>query len=163
MDDWHRIHADPRVWEHFPTGRHTELEQTATALSAAIDDWDRDGLGYWSVRVEVGGTIVGCGGCRIVTDDRRWNLYYRFSPEVQGNGYAAELATEAIAAATSVRPSWPVVAYMLEHNVASWKVAERIGMHQLWTGPDAGNPDPNAVRLVYADRDDETTRTVGRS
>ena len=90
------------------------------------------------------------------------NLYYRFSPDVQGNGYATELARVALAAAKAVRPERPVVAFMLEHNTASWRVAERVGMHHLWTGPDAGNPDPTAVRLVYADRDDETTAGVGR-
>ena len=30
--------------------------------------------------------------------------------------------------------------------------AERAGLTLVWRGPDAGNPDPAAVRLVYADR-----------
>lgn len=163
LNDWHAIHADPRVWEHFPSGRHTSIVETEQALVSAVDGWDSGGLGYWSVRVEPNGPVIGCGGCRPVPDERRWNLYYRFAPESQGNGYATELASEAIAAANAVRPDWPVVAYMLEHNTASWRVAERLDMYRIWTGPDAGNPDPEAVRFVYADRDDETTRHIGRT
>jgi hypothetical protein len=26
-------------------------------------------------------------------------------------------------------------------------------LHLVWRGPDVGNPDPAAVRLVYADRE----------
>ena len=46
----------------------------------------------------------------------------------------------------------PVVACLLEHNVQSRGRAERAGLSLVWRGPDAGNPDPAAVRLVYADR-----------
>lgn len=163
VDDWHAIHADPRVWEHFPSGRHTSIDETEAALAAALDDWAAGGLGYWSVRLDADGPVIGCGGCRPVADEQRWNLYYRFTPESQGNGYATELAGAAIAAANAVRPDWPVVAYMLEHNTASWRVAERLGMHRIWTGPDAGNPDPAAIRFVYADRVDASTDGIGRA
>ncbi len=32
------------------------------------------------------------------------------------------------------------------------QAAERAGLHLVWRGVDVGNPDPSAVRLVYADR-----------
>jgi len=44
------------------------------------------------------------------------------------------------------------MAYLLEHNRESRGRAERSGLELVWRGPDAGNPDPDAVRLVYADR-----------
>jgi hypothetical protein len=40
----------------------------------------------------------------------------------------------------------------LEHNLASRALAEKAGLDLVWRGPDAGNPDPGAIRLVYADR-----------
>ena len=112
------------------------------------------GLGYWSIREEPGGPIIGCGGCRPVPGRGRWNLYYRFSPDQQGKGYASELARAAVAAANEVDPARPVVAYMLEDNIASWRVAEKIGLTRVWVGPDDGNPDPDAVAFLYADRAD---------
>ncbi|MGN7247635.1 hypothetical protein ACTHQ1_07875 [Janibacter anophelis] len=39
-----------------------------------------------------------------------------------------------------------------EHNHASRRVADKLGLTLQQRGPDAGNPDPAAVRLVYADR-----------
>jgi hypothetical protein len=45
------------------------------------------------------------------------------------------------------------VAYLLEHNERSRGRAEKAGLSLVWRGPDAGNPDPAAVRLVFADRD----------
>ena len=152
VDDWHRIHADARVWTHFPSGRHASQEVTEQFVQASIADWQTAGLGYWSIREEPGGPVIGCGGCRPVAELDRWNLYYRLAPETQGLGYASELASAAIAAANGVDPDRPVVAYMLEHNVASWRGAERGGLTRVWVGPDEGNPDPEAVRFVYADR-----------
>ena len=49
-------------------------------------------------------------------------------------------------------PDLPVIAYLLEHNAESRGRAERSGLSMVWRGPDAGNPDPAAVRLIYADR-----------
>ena len=58
----------------------------------------------------------------------------------------------ALAAAADPDPGRPVVAFLLEHNVASRRTAERLGPTPVWRGPDAGDPDPDAVRLVFADR-----------
>jgi len=60
--------------------------------------------------------------------------------------------TAALAAAGQVAPELPVVAYLLEHNTGSRRTAERAGLQLVWRGPDVGNPDPLAVRLVYVDR-----------
>ena len=46
LDGWHTIHSDPRVWEHFPSGRHTDIGESEAALGAAISDWGGAGLGY---------------------------------------------------------------------------------------------------------------------
>ena len=158
LDDVHELHADPRVWEHLPSGRHTELATTARLVDEIVRDWADTGLGYWAVRPRVdlpggpvAGSLVGVAGVKRVSMTR-WNLYYRLAPHAQGYGLAGETVTAALDAAAGADASLPVVAYMLEHNVASWRIAERAGLHRCWRGPDRGNPDPAAVRLVYADR-----------
>lgn len=52
-----------------------------------------------------------------------------------------------------MRGEFPVIALLLEHNDASRAVAERSGLRMVWRGPDKDNPDPAAIRLVYADRE----------
>ncbi len=45
-----------------------------------------------------------------------------------------------------------VVIMTLEHNHGSRAIAEKIGLRLGWQDPDRGDPDPDAVRLILADR-----------
>ncbi len=162
LDEVHELHADPEVWRHFPSGRHASRAGTAAFIARIEGDWAAEGLGYWAVRPggrpgeppgdgPLSGALAGLGGCA-VRHDAVWNLYYRFSPAAQGRGFAAEMAAAACAAAADLRPELPVIASLLEHNRGSEAVAARAGLGLAWRGPDPGNPDGAAVRLIYADR-----------
>ncbi|NYE37448.1 RimJ/RimL family protein N-acetyltransferase [Nocardioides cavernae] len=152
-DDLFAIHHDPASWVHFPSGRVTDPAAGPVMVSASRRRFERDGLAYWSVRDEAGGPVVGRGGCMGPDDGPWWNLYYRLDQRVVGRGYATEMGAVALEAAHDVEPGRPVLAYLLEHNVGSRRTAERLGLRLVWRGPDAGNDDPAAVRLVYLDRE----------
>jgi RimJ/RimL family protein N-acetyltransferase len=152
LDGFYAIHGDPATWTHLPSGRHTSRAESATRLDAAVTQWASDGLGYWAVRESESGPVVGVAGCAVPPGLTWWNLYYRFAVSAQGHGYAAEVARRAIEAAHDVDPDRPVLAYLLETNAASRRTTERLGLQQVWRGPDRDNPDPSAVRLVYVDR-----------
>jgi RimJ/RimL family protein N-acetyltransferase len=160
LDEHVALMSDADVWKHLPSGRHTSPEQTMAGMEHSLRHWATDGLGYWTARLredlpEAGldaGAMAGTGGCAVRVGTSWWNLYYRLTPPAWGLGLAAELVTAAIDAAHAVAPERPVIAYLLEHNVESRGLAERAGLSLVWRGPDAGNPDPAAVRLVYADR-----------
>ena len=164
LDEMAALHADERVWRHLPSGRHTDREQTREYLLERERQWQRDGLGYWVARLRqrvgdlAAGQTAGIGGCAIPAGSTWWNLYYRLKPEVHGHRLAAELCAMAIKAARRVDSTQPVIAFLLEHNRASKATAERAGLTLAWRGPDAGNPDPQAVRLIYADRALDDTR-----
>jgi RimJ/RimL family protein N-acetyltransferase len=160
LDELFALMSDAGTWAHLPSGRHTSPEQTTAGIEHSAGHWARDGLGYWTARLRddasvpgLGpGAVVGTGGCALRVGTTWWNLYYRFTPAAWGQGLAAELVPTAIECAHAVAPDRPVVAVLLEHNVESRGRAERAGLSLVWRGPDAGNPDPSAVRLVYADR-----------
>jgi RimJ/RimL family protein N-acetyltransferase len=160
LDEHFALLSDPGVWAHLPSGRHTSPERTREGIEHSLGHWSRDGLGYWTARLREdlpgtalrAGAVAGTGGCALRVGTTWWNLYYRLTPAAWGLGLAAELVTAAIDAAHTVAPDRPVIAYLLEHNVRSRGRAEKAGLSLVWTGPDAGNPDPDAVRLVYADR-----------
>jgi RimJ/RimL family protein N-acetyltransferase len=174
LDDHFALLSDPGVWRHLPAGRHTDPAQTAEGLRAAAGSWARSGLGYWTARLRTdlpadqlppgleAGAMVGVGGCANRVGTSWWNLYYRLTPPAWGHGLAAELVAAALDAAHTVQPDRPVIAYLLEHNAESKGRAERSGLTRVWRGPDAGNPDPDVVRLVYADRpvDDDLVARV---
>ena len=150
VDELFELLSDPRVWTHFPSLRHTSPDTTRTAVERWIGSWRRDGLGPWVVRERGSERLAGCGGCSLL-GGAVWNLGYRFTVDAQGRGFATEMSRQALARARSTEPRRPIVAYLLEHNKASAAVARKLGMELQWRGPDAGNPDPYAVRLVYAD------------
>jgi RimJ/RimL family protein N-acetyltransferase len=160
LDEHFALMSDPGVWAHLPSGRHSSADQTMAGIQHSVRHWATDGLGYWTARLnedlpEAGlaaGAMVGTGGCAVRVGTSWWNLYYRLTPPAWGLGFAAELVTAAIDAAHAVASERPVIACLLEHNVESRRRAERAGLSLVWRGPDAGNPDPAAVRLVYADR-----------
>lgn len=164
LDGLAEIYRDPRVWTHFPTLRHTSSGQTEAMLDEWIAAWGRDGLGPRIVRGLDDDTVLGHAGCSWRPSG--WvNLGYRFAAETHGHGLATEAARVVVVEAVAIWPDAPVVAYLLEHNVASMKVAEKLGMALQHRAPDAGNPDPAAVRLVYADRaltPEQRAATVGR-
>ena len=156
LDDYAALHADAATWRHHPDGRHTDLEQSRSALLRDIEDWQRDSLGFWIVRagddgsVAPEGTFLGVCGCRSAREGLIWNLYYRFVPAFHGHGLAVRVGRESVHAAHATDPDRPVIASLLEHNTASRRTAERIGLALRWRGPDAEVHD--GIRLLYADR-----------
>src|SRR5699024_10031683 len=163
LDELFAIESDPRVWPHLPRGRMTERAAAEAIIVKLQPQWALDGLGPGMVRRTGGGTLRGHCGCapRGVAGPGAshrepgafWNLGYRFRPEVEGQGLATSVSRDAIAAAAAVDADLPVVAYLLEHNAASAVVARKLGLQMFHRAADAGNPDPAAVRLVFADRE----------
>lgn len=151
LDELHALYCDPRVWTHLPSGRHVEVQQTRRLLDGWRRSWEEHGLGQWIVRDAGSGALLGHGGCA-ARGELLWNLGYRFAVEAQGRGLASWVGRCGLEAAGEVDASRAAVAYLLEHNRASARVAEKLGLSLQHRGPDAGNPDPEAVRLVYADR-----------
>ena len=145
----HEIYSDPRVWTHFPSLRHADISDTRQMLQAWIAAW-QSGLGPWIVRGRDDDSVLGNAGCSL--RDGWWNLGYRFAADSHGQGLATEACRPGIEAALAVRPDVPVIAYLVEHNRASARVAEKLGLTLQHRSPDKGNPDPSVLRLVYADR-----------
>lgn len=113
-------------------------------------EWE-NGLGPWVVYLH--DEVIGYGGCSYKSDPPHWTLGYRFSPDHTGKGYATEMALEAVRAAKEVKDV-PILAFLVAHNTASQRVAQKVGLDVLvHDGPDQGNPNPGVRRLVYADRE----------
>jgi RimJ/RimL family protein N-acetyltransferase len=156
VDDLFALDSDPRVWTHLPSGRATSRSELVEYVATRRAGWRDHGLGTWVARDPDDGRLLGNGGCRVRDggrgeDGRFWNLGYRFRPEEQGKGLATELSLAAIDAARDLLPEVPLVAYLLEHNEASAALARKLGLRLVWRGPDAGNPDASAIRLVFTD------------
>ncbi|WP_217178680.1 GNAT family N-acetyltransferase [Streptomyces sp. AC495_CC817] len=155
LDEVFALHNDPRVWQHFPSLRHLDTGPTLAMMRVWERSWTDAGLGSFVARLRDTGEMVGNGGCSVRgfgTDGELWNVGYRIAADHHGHGYATELAGAAVERAREVAPERPLVAYLVEHNASSAHVAEKLGLRLVHRAPDAGNPDPSVMRLVYADR-----------
>jgi RimJ/RimL family protein N-acetyltransferase len=155
LAELHELYADPQVWRDDPVSRHFSRDQTQSMIDRWQAGWLHNGLGMWVARgtePATRGQLVGIGGC-FIRHGVAWNLGFRLSPIFWGQGYAQEIIRVAVGAAREARADLPMTAYLLEGNTRSQRTTERAGLRPVWRGPDAGNPDPQAVRLLYADQD----------
>jgi len=142
------IFSDPAGWWYDPESRHTELATTARWCERAAAPWDRDGLSYWTVRDLRTGDVIGVGGAQRQRTGN-WNLNYRIASDRQRQGLATELANAAKEAALRHDPAVPVLAWVVQHNVPSRRVAERVGLVDRGPGVD---PSDGQTRVAYSDR-----------
>jgi RimJ/RimL family protein N-acetyltransferase len=143
------LYSDPQVWSPDPLTRHEDPAKTERMIGSWRAAWERDGLGMWTAWA--GDEFVGIGGC-FVRYGVAWNLGFRLRSACWGRGYAQEISAAAMLAARRRDAELPVTAYLLEGNDRSLRAVERTGLRQVWRGPDAGNPDAAAIRLLYSDR-----------
>jgi [ribosomal protein S5]-alanine N-acetyltransferase len=121
------LSIDPRVNLHRPGGPPTRA-QARRIVREFISHWERDGLGYWLVERDE--QVVGIAGTRPIVLRGRpcWNLYYRFSPTVWGQGVAGEATREAVRAAREHGPQRLVVARTRADNAPAIRLALAIGL-----------------------------------
>jgi RimJ/RimL family protein N-acetyltransferase len=146
----HQMYSAPEGWDHAPLNRHASEEQTAAMIARIGEGWRRAGLDYWLARERQAGRFVGVGGVKLREDC--WALGYRVVHEMWGRGFATELAAAAVEAAGQLNPRLPVVTWILDSNVASVKVVERVGLR------DAGlsiDPADGQTRRAFVRRNDE--------
>jgi RimJ/RimL family protein N-acetyltransferase len=143
------LHGDPETNRFHPAKTLRSMDAARELLALWLGDWAQHGMGYWAVeRYDAPGTVVGFGGLRRkeLEGQTVLNLAYRFSPQSWGSGYATEMARRALELARKHVPDLPVVAIIHLENVASLRVAERLGMRRDGTIDYEGAP--TAVYLV---------------
>lgn len=101
-------------------------------LSGMIAHWAEHGFGFFAViRRDTGSIIGGCGLSvldQVLPRNPGIEIGWIFARASWGRGYATEAATAVLACAWTLPGIDEVVAFTTEQNLASRKLAERIGM-----------------------------------
>jgi RimJ/RimL family protein N-acetyltransferase/GNAT superfamily N-acetyltransferase len=147
LEDYVRLHTDPRTYAHSPAGMPTP-EGCRERLSFDLADWERDGLGYAAVIDRASGAVIGWAGLRHKDSDAAGlNLYYRLAYDRLGSRLGLEIARAVVAWGVEHRPEALVTAMVDEVNTASRRTAERSGLFRCGTRP--ARDDPQGEPMLY--------------
>ena len=124
------ILADPEVMRFSLSGPETR-EQTAAFITWCREQYTRSGFGLWAVIHAGDRCLIGyCGLSEWEIDGaHEVEVGYRLDPRYWGQGLATEAAQAALAYAQDHLGLNRVIAIIEAANVASVRVAEKIGMH----------------------------------
>lgn len=121
---WTDARVDGDLWpEHLRTA-----DQAETMLRGLIVHWERWGFGPWTMLL--GGEPIGYAGLRHdeVAGRPEVEAMWFVDPAYWGQGYATELAREALRVAFAILELDSVVAQTVAENLASRAVMEKLGM-----------------------------------
>jgi RimJ/RimL family protein N-acetyltransferase len=128
-DAYVRIYGDPRIEEElWPSSLRTPDHARAN-LEKFIDHWQRWGFGLWTVLL-AGGEIIGHAGVQhtTVADRSEVELGWFIDADHWNQGYATEMAREAVRVAFDVLGLDDLVSFTVDRNAPSRAVMEKLGM-----------------------------------
>ncbi|AGL20282.1 GNAT family N-acetyltransferase [Actinoplanes sp. N902-109] len=139
------INGNPEACRHNPSDLLATRADAEDLFRRWDDHWRRHGFGYWAVRDQATGEIIGFSGLKVVSFRNRevLNLFYRFDPASWGSGYATEVAGTVVSWAGVQLPDWPVLARVRPENLASQKVAQNAGLHRAPALDEPGEDGPD--------------------
>lgn len=123
------VDGDPATHRYSPTGPAPDVASSEQRLRGWLEQWKKDGYGYWAAILPQTEQILGFGGVRkdVWHERALLNLYYRFTPSAWGQGYATDLVQTAVVLAQEHLPPWPVIARTRPGNIAAIRTAEQAG------------------------------------
>lgn len=145
------IFGDPQTNLFNPSGPMASLEAAQRLLDHWLEQWATQGYGWWAIaRREAPDHIIGFGGIAPLNylTERRINLGYRFAVEAWGQGYATELAHDALALAFDSLGLPEVFGLVRPDHGASIRVLEKIGMQPFGVLDDVPGKAPSLVMRI---------------
>jgi RimJ/RimL family protein N-acetyltransferase len=128
-----RVHRDPRACAHNPDDMIASPAEAVDRCRLWREHWVRHGFGYWVLRPLVRpAEVVGFCGLKVMTlhGEPVLNLFYRLVPSAWGAGLATEAASAVVEWAAGHAAGRPVIARVRPANVASARVATRVGLRR---------------------------------
>ncbi|GJG85575.1 N-acetyltransferase [Gemmatimonadetes bacterium T265] len=137
--------ADPAVARYLGDGRPLARADAWRQLALVVGHWALRGFGLWAAEERMTGALVGRIGCYEPEGWPGLEVGYVLARPYWGRGYAAEGARAALGYAHDVLGRERVVSLIHPENVASVRVATRLGAAPDGTADIGGRP-----ALVYA-------------
>lgn len=123
----YRLVGNPEVMRYSLVGPK-DRAWCVERLAAILNSYETRGFGFWAVETGQGEVIGWCGLIVRDPESGEVELGYRYHPDHWGKGYGKEAARAALSYAFEQLRLPRVRALVEPANVASWKIAEAIGM-----------------------------------
>ncbi|OCW21282.1 MULTISPECIES: GNAT family N-acetyltransferase [Pseudomonas] len=145
------IFGDPQTNLFNPAGPMQDLAAAQRLLDHWLQQWAAHGYGWWAIaRREAPAHIIGFGGIAPLNylTQPRINLGYRFAVEAWGQGYATEVARDALRLAFDTLGLPAVFGLVRPDHAASIRVLEKVGMQPFGELDDVPGQAPSVVMCV---------------
>jgi RimJ/RimL family protein N-acetyltransferase len=145
FDAYAALRADPEVMRYLGGGEVWDRSRSWRHLAFLLGHWQLGGSGIWALEEKETGDLLGMVG---FADPEGWpgfELAWALARPGWGRGYATEGARAALSYAFTALRKERVISLIHPENLASIRVAERIGESLQGCSDLAGEP-----RLVYA-------------
>ncbi len=119
------LFALPEIVAHRPVPKPDTPAQSAARLAAEQAHWQEHRFGRWIVQSQ--DQVIGIGGLNWMPAYGALNLSYHFDPAVWGQGFASELAREALAFAFVELKAERVMGLVRPGHPASRRVLQKCG------------------------------------
>ena len=127
LSDLCRMTADPEVMKFLGDGTPQDEMNTWRQMATYMGHWYYRGFGIWAVEEKSSGRVVGRIGFMHPVGWPDFELGWTLSRDCWGKGYATEGAARALEHAFTDMNRDHVISLIAPDNVASIKVAERLG------------------------------------
>ncbi|MEX2016801.1 MAG: GNAT family N-acetyltransferase [Candidatus Hydrogenedentales bacterium] len=128
VDTFHAIWTDPGVRRYLWDNQAIEREVAEAVIRDSVQTFAHTGIGQWLVTTAASGEVAGFFGLRAIEGTPAdIELLYGFFPQFWGQGYAVEASRALIDYAFNTVRLPHLVVEMDEPNVASARVAEKLG------------------------------------
>jgi RimJ/RimL family protein N-acetyltransferase len=127
LADLCRMTADAEVMRFLGDGQPQDEMNTWRQMATYMGHWYYRGYGIWAVEEKSGGRIVGRIGFMNPVGWPGFELGWTLARDCWGKGYATEGARRALEHAFTEMNREHVISLIAPENIASIKVAERLG------------------------------------
>lgn len=132
VEQLHKLLSNSEVMR-FSVSGPMSFKRTEQFVQDTIKSYDKYQLAMWAVELKDNGAVIGISGFFVLNAQSEHELEYeigfRLLPEHQGHGLATEAAEGITQYAFDKIKIKKFVAFIVPENLASIRVAEKIGMH----------------------------------
>ncbi|WP_202614718.1 GNAT family N-acetyltransferase [Elioraea sp. Yellowstone] len=131
LDAYAAMQADPEVMRHLgvgpSAGRPRTREESWTGMAVLMGQWALKGYGMFTVEERATGRFLGRAGILHLAGWPEPELAYALARAAWGRGFATEACRAALDWAWTHVPAQRIVSFVKPGNIASERVAARLG------------------------------------